>query len=154
MADTSFKDQVTSSLVKAIANKTFNQAAVTSMIEIPRAEFGDFAFPCYALAKIYKKAPPQIASQIAEAIKLPKTIAKVSVLGAYVNFFVDKQHIAKKVMSEIIELKDSFGRSGKTGKTIMVEFFSCQYTQSSSCWTHPKHLPRRSIIQNFRIFRQ
>ena len=40
-------------------------------IEIPpNSDLGDYAFPCFKLAKSLRKAPPVIASEIKEAIKL------------------------------------------------------------------------------------
>ena len=43
---------------------------ILSMIEVPAdSSKGDYAFPCFKLAKIMRKAPPMIAKSIAEAIE-------------------------------------------------------------------------------------
>ena len=34
----------------------------------PKSELGDFAFPCFQRAKELKKAPPQIAGELAEKV--------------------------------------------------------------------------------------
>src|SRR3989338_2000107 len=81
------------------------------VVEIPpNPELGDFAFPCFTLAKKLKKNPAQIAQDLAQKIKSNKIIAKVEVKGAYLNFFVNKENLAEKVLREIIKNKD-YGRS-------------------------------------------
>ena len=60
---------------------------VVSLLELPKdSSHGDLAFPCFALAKSLRKAPPQIANDLA-AKNYPKEISKVSVVGGYLNFF-------------------------------------------------------------------
>lgn len=62
---------------------------IESLIEIPpRPEMGDFAFPCFRLAKIMKKAPNMIAADIKTAIGEVNFLKKLDVQGAYLNFFV------------------------------------------------------------------
>ena len=65
-------------------------AMIAQAIEVPpRPEMGDFAFPCYILAKELRKAPPLIAKELAEKID-PEGIEKAQALGPYLNFFLDK----------------------------------------------------------------
>ena len=60
-------------------------------IEIPpNSDLGDFAFPCFKLAKELRKAPPAIASEIKEKIVLDDIIDRVDVVGGYLNFFTNK----------------------------------------------------------------
>lgn len=84
---------------------------------------GDYAFACYALAKEMKKDPKQICEELAKKIKLGKYVKKVEVKGAYLNFFVNKEELAKQTLVEIEKGKDGFGKpEKKAGKEIMVEF--------------------------------
>ena len=55
----------------------------------PNPEMGDFAFPCFKLAKTLRKAPPVIAAELAAAFKLPEGVAKAEPSGGYVNFYLD-----------------------------------------------------------------
>ena len=65
---------------------------VSNLIEIPpKADMGDYAFPCFQLAKTLRKAPPMIAADIAEAIGESEIIDKLEVKGAYLNFFLKKE---------------------------------------------------------------
>ncbi len=96
-------------------------------IEIPKdANMGDYAFPCFRLAKELKKAPQIIAQEIKEKIDFTKTaIENVEVAGGYLNFTISKIEIAKAVLEEIEDKKENYGKSdiGK-GKTILVEYSS------------------------------
>ena len=97
-------------------------AELERLIEIPReSEMGDYAFPCFVLAKKFKKNPTEIAKEIAGKIKSGK-FEKVEAVGEYVNFFVDRIKLVKKVINEIEKEGDNYG-SGKYGKEkIMIEF--------------------------------
>lgn len=55
----------------------------------PRIEMGDLAFPCFALAKARRKAPPAIAAELAAGIRPAGALARVTALGPFVNFFAD-----------------------------------------------------------------
>ena len=54
----------------------------------PDSTMGDYAFPCFRLAKTWRKAPQMIASELAEKIAVPDFVQKVEVKGAYLNFFL------------------------------------------------------------------
>ena len=99
---------------------------IVSYIEIPKdISNGDYAFPCFRLAKILKKAPQIIASDIKERVILDeKNITKVEIAGGYLNFFINKDAKIKTVLNEIAN-NDEYGKSeyGK-GKNIIVEFSS------------------------------
>ena len=59
-------------------------------IEIPpNSEMGDFAFPCFKLAKELKKAPPAIAVELKEQLTADEVIERIDVAGGYLNFFIN-----------------------------------------------------------------
>ena len=65
------------------------------MIETPAdSKMGDYAFPCFKLAKILRKAPPMIAKNIAEAVSDNDIFDKVENVNAYVNMFISKEAFA------------------------------------------------------------
>jgi len=76
---------------------------IVNIIEIPADNSnGDFAFPCFKLAKIMHKSPNIIAKEIADKIIKPDFIEKVNVVNAYINFYIEKAVYVKSVISEII----------------------------------------------------
>jgi arginyl-tRNA synthetase len=82
---------------------------VEDLVEVPpQLEFGDYAFPCFSLAKQMKKSPLLIAEELVEKFrkKLPKEISGVDVKSAYVNFFMDKKVLAEKVLKGVDVKKD------------------------------------------------
>ena len=73
---------------------------IEKLIEIPpKPELGDFAFPCFSLAKSMRKAPNMIAEDIAAKIGKPDYINEIKIQGAYLNFFVNKEMFVKEVIS-------------------------------------------------------
>ena len=98
---------------------------IESLIEIPpKSDMGDFAFPCFQLAKVMKKAPNMIAKDIADVIN-KDGFEKVESLGPYINFFMDKVKFSESIVNEILSEKDSYG-SSKIGdrKRYLVEYSS------------------------------
>ncbi len=92
-------------------------------IEIPKeANNGDYAFPCFRLAKELRKAPQMIAVEIKEKIEITEPITKIDVVGGYLNFFINKETLAKEVLEEV---STGFGKSeiGK-GKNIVIDYSS------------------------------
>ncbi len=101
-------------------------AEIEGFIEIPvDKNNGDYAFPCFRLAKLLRKAPPLIAADIAEGIRGSELFAKVENVNAYVNMFIDKEALARITIGAVVAEKDRFGRSNTGGgKTVIVEFSS------------------------------
>ncbi len=91
----------------------------------PNPEMGDFAFPCFTLAKEWKKSPNDIAADLASRFKPDGLIREVKVIGPYLNFFVNKGRAAEEIIKEIMKKKEKFGsnRIGK-GKKILLEHTS------------------------------
>ena len=99
---------------------------IKKMIEIPAdSKMGDYAFPCFKLAKILRKAPPMIAKGIAEAIADDPVFEKVEQVNAYVNMFISKEQFAGEVVSEVVAKGDDFGKSEiGAGRPVVVEYSS------------------------------
>lgn len=76
-------------------------AAIGDILETPPdPAMGDFAFPCFRLAKSLRKGPPMIARQLAETRSMPD-MADVKVEGGYLNFHLHREAFAKAVLSAI-----------------------------------------------------
>ena len=76
------------------------------ILEIPPSpELGDYAFPCFQLAKKEKKNPAEIAANLAAKIKLIKGVEKVQPTGPYLNFFLDKSINSEFILSSFLALK-------------------------------------------------
>nr|WP_270094894.1 arginine--tRNA ligase [Enterococcus faecium] len=84
---------------------------VEQLLENPKsAEHGDVAFPAFLLAKVYRKSPQQIAADLAEKID-SANFEKIEVVGPYLNFFMNKELISKKVLQTVVKEKEHYGDS-------------------------------------------
>jgi len=100
---------------------------VSDLIEQPKPQFGDYAFPCFSLAKKEHKNPAEIAKDIADklSLKLPKEISKIEAVGGYVNFFVNKAAFANAVINTILKEKEKYGSDNLGNKKkILIEHTS------------------------------
>ncbi|MGO3116075.1 arginine--tRNA ligase [Enterococcus pseudoavium] len=84
---------------------------VERLLENPKsADHGDVAFPTFALAKVFRKAPQQIAAELAEQIN-PEAFEKIEVVGPYLNFFMKKEVVSSMVLKQIAKEANHFGDS-------------------------------------------
>ena len=117
-----FKEKIAEILADAT---NLNEKELESYIERPKdSKNGDYAFPCFRLAKELRKAPPVIANEIKEKIETtPEEIEKVEVVGGYLNFYINKDIITKEVLNQIENNRDNYGKSkiGK-GKNIVIDY--------------------------------
>lgn len=118
-----FKKMIAEKVAKA-ADIDINE--IENYIEIPpNQDMGDYAFPCFKLAKVLRKAPPVIASELKEKIETDSYVEKIEIVGGYLNFYINKLGLTKTVLEEIENKKEKYGAndSGK-GKNIIVEYSS------------------------------
>jgi len=100
--------------------------ALESALSVPPNEaMGDYAFPCFALAKQLRKKPNEIAADLAGKIVPNDLIREARPVGPYVNFFVQPNAFIGWVLNEARERGEKFGHSdiGK-GRTVIVEYSS------------------------------
>ena len=121
-----YKDLIASNLHDVTG---LDKEQVMGLIEIPpKLELGDYAFPCFALAKVLRKAPPMIANELKDSPELVKGFegaVTVDAAGPYINFRIDRGVLAKTVVSEIISEGDQYGnRNIGEGKNVIIEFSS------------------------------
>ena len=144
-----FKQYIAEAISKATEIK---KEELEGYIEVPKDDNnGDFAFPCFKLAKTMKKAPQIIAEEIKLKIEIDTNIVdKIEVLGGYINFYINKVLLAKEVLKEL-SIKQEYGKSelGK-GKNIIVEYSAPNIAKPF----HIGHL-RTTLIGNslYRIYK-
>ena len=119
-----FKIAIANCLKEKIEDLTLEE--IVALIEVPpNKEMGDFAFPCFKLAIVFRKAPNMIAADLAENIEAKGAISKVMPLGGYVNFFVNKSQLAETVINDVLTKKEKYGHTDLgQEKAVVIDFSS------------------------------
>ena len=115
-----------SKIAKAIAKVTnLDEKELMGYIEIPpNSDLGDYAFPCFKLAKSLKKAPPMIAQEIKEKIDIDESlIEKIDIVGGYLNIYINKETLVANVLKEVAEKQENYGSSNLgQGKNVVIDY--------------------------------
>ena len=101
-------------------------AAERIRIERPRDEaLGDYAFPCFQLAKERKAPPPAIAGELVAALSGKLADIEVNAAGPYLNFKVERGALARAVVGAVRAQGSAYGGSDEgAGKTVVVDLSS------------------------------
>ena len=107
----------------------------------PDPALGDYAFPCFRLAKPLRMAPPKIAEAVCAAWT-HEDVASVQPVNGYMNFFLNRANFAAKTMAALREQGEKYGSSdiGK-GKTVCLDSAAINISQRF----HIGHLPTAVI---------
>lgn len=119
-----YKEKIAGLLVDIVEGLSIEE--IESMLEIPTDEkMGDYAFPCFRLAKQLRKAPPAIAKYIAAKLGENPLFSKVEQVNAYVNLFLEREGFLATTLAEVIERKERFGSSDiGNNRKVIVEYSS------------------------------
>jgi len=111
-----FREQLSSLLVHN------GVADASTLLEVPpNPQLGDYALPCFMLAKERKKSPVIVAQELAAAISAPFLVESRAV-GPYVNFFIKKDLFAKEVIQAVLSQKTIYGTQEKKSDKVMIEY--------------------------------
>ena len=121
---TDFKNIIAEAISKAV---NLGREEIYDYIEVPKdTQNGDYAFPCFKLAKSLKKAPPLIAKDISEKIEIDKNkIVEISIVGGYLNFYINKDLLTQEVLEQV-EMQEDYGKKeeNSVGKNIVIDYSS------------------------------
>lgn len=119
----SIKLNIAEAIAKVLEKET---EEVFAAIETPKdSKMGDFAYPCFKLASVFKKAPVMIANEIKEKLGDVEGVSKVEVVAGYLNFFADNTVVVETTVKNILNKKDAcYNLEEGVGKTICIDYSS------------------------------
>ena len=113
-------------IAEQISNVTnLSENEVYGYIEIPSdKKMGDFAFPCFKLAKELKKSPQIIAEELKERMTFEENLIKeVNIVNGYLNFTIQSQTMIETVLKEVNSKQEHYGESDiGNGKNIVIDY--------------------------------
>ena len=119
-----FKEKIAEEIRKKI---DITKEELKEYLEIPKdSKMGDYALPCFKLAKQMRKSPVDIANGIKEEIEVPNTyISKIDAINGFLNIFINNEMLVKDLLNEMENKKEAYGSSNiGSGKNIIVEYSS------------------------------
>ena len=117
--------EIASALDIAFGIAPLSADEIAGLLELPPdSAMGDYAFPCFKLARSLRKAPPMIAGELVKVINAD-FLSRVEAVGGYLNFFIDKALYASSVIGEVLDKGEKYGSSDMgAGKTICIDYSS------------------------------
>ena len=111
-------------LASALATDQISADDILNAFEVPKDnKLGDVCLPCFKFSKVLRKAPPQIANELATALDGVDFVEKYQVVGGYLNVYLNREAIAKTLISALG--KENIGGSDEgEGKTICLDYSS------------------------------
>ena len=119
------KNRIAIAAVIAGAAEMEQEQVLNLLTTPPKPDMGDYAFPCFPLAKTMRKAPPAIAAELTPAVSkgLAEQHIVVEAAGPYINFRLDKKQVINQVVRQVLETKELIRNEGE-GKTVVIDFSS------------------------------
>ena len=115
------KKEIITELQKILTKYQYNEEIT---VETPPEGMGDFAFPCFSLAPLFKKSPMEIAKEITAKIPKNKWITTVEAKGGYINFYIDATILTTATLQSILDKKNTYGYLPKKKKKVIIEHTS------------------------------
>ncbi len=119
-----FRKQVVKLIKSQVSD--LSEKEINSLIEIPPSyDMGDYAFPVFSLAKVFRKAPQMIAEELVSKFGDSDDFEKIQNQGPYINFFINKNKLVENTLNQVKKEKTRYGSSKLgEGKKVIVEYSS------------------------------
>lgn len=119
------KEKIAKKILESIGQE-IELNEIIDKIETPKdTKNGDFAYPCFNLAKLLKKSPIVIANEIKEKIAIENEIAKIEVVNGYLNFYLNFEMINGDILKNVINKREKFGTSTEgNDENVVIDYSS------------------------------
>ena len=130
-------------LIAEKINAPLDKSELKNLIsETADDSFGDYAFPCFKLARVMRMSPVAIAQKLADEVQTDERIVKVQAVNGYLNFFVNRLQFTRDVIDDVNAARGLYGNSDiGAGKTVCIDYSSVNICKSF----HIGHLSTTAI---------
>lgn len=112
--------------ISLLFEEPFDRKEIYSLLARPKEEkMGDFALPCFTLAKKAGENPVALAKKFSETLVRPSFISSIEPAGGFLNFKIKDEELATSVIGEIFEKGENYGSSDEgKGRVICIDYSS------------------------------
>ncbi len=112
--------------ISLLFEEPFDRKEIYSLLARPKEEkMGDFALPCFTLAKKAGENPVALAKKFSETLERPSFISSIEPAGGFLNFKIKDEELATSVIGEIFEKGENYGSSDEgKGRVICIDYSS------------------------------
>ncbi len=113
-------------IASRIKAEGLSEEELCSLIAVPpNTEMGDYALPCFRLAKTMRKPPAAIAEELAAAYPADEIVTGAKAVNGYVNFRIDRALWSEQTLRRVLSEREAYGSSDEgKGKTVCIEYSS------------------------------
>jgi len=105
-----------------------SRESIAPQLSLDEGLEGEVAFPCHRSAQAAKRSPAELASALAAAFPSSPLVRTVSAKGAYVNFRVDSESLARATLELVLSRGNRYGHGEPVGPPVVVEHTSANPT--------------------------
>ncbi len=120
-----FKSEVENAVTEALKAMGADMQFET---EVPPTDAADLAVPCFLMSKALRKAPKDIAEELASKIQPSGLIASVSALNGYLNFKMDGVQLINGTLNDVLTMGDRYGSHPAKNIKVNIEHTSTNPT--------------------------
>lgn len=112
--------------ISLLFEEPFDRKEIYSLLARPKEEkMGDFALPCFTLAKKAGENPVALAKKFSETLERPSFISSIEPAGGFLNFKIKDEELATSVIGEIFAKGENYGSSDEgKGRVICIDYSS------------------------------
>jgi arginyl-tRNA synthetase len=125
-----FVDAIVEGLVRsaALADLPLSADTARAQLNLDGGPEGDAAFAGHRLAASAHRAPPEVATALADHFPPSPLIASVRAKGAYVNGTADPRWLTESTLGLVLGLGEGYGRAADSADAVCVEHTSANPT--------------------------
>lgn len=90
----------------------------------PDKKMGDFAYPCFHLAKVFKKNPQKIAEELQSKLSPTKWIETIKTHSGYINFYLNSTQLIDATLKSVQKQQKTYGHLPKKTSKVIIEHTS------------------------------